>query len=56
MDDEHLGCLVTVLRVKAAARLASGTDVEAVRLRNVDVLVWVFGDARPDDGEVLFLV
>ena len=39
MDEEDLGRLVAVLGVGAAGGLTRRTDVEAVRLRDVDVLV-----------------
>jgi hypothetical protein len=44
-----------MLRIYAVGRLASGTDIESMRLGNVDMLLGIFRDARPDDREVLFV-
>jgi hypothetical protein len=41
MHDEHLRRFVTVLRIDAVRRLASGPDVEPVRFRDMDVLLRV---------------
>ncbi len=43
-------------RVGAARRLARGADIETMRLGDVHVLMWIFSDARTDDGEVFLLV
>jgi hypothetical protein len=45
-----------VERVAAFRRLAGGTDVEARRLANADMLLRVLGDPGADDREILLLV
>ena len=56
MHDEHFRRLMAVLRIDAAAGLPRRTDVEAVRLGDVDHLCRVLRHAGADDGEILLLV
>ena len=56
LDHEHFCSIVAVQRIGAARWLAGTTDVEAVRLADVDVLMRMFGHSRPDDGEVFLAV
>jgi len=49
-------CFVTVLRIDTARGLSSSAYVEAVRFLDMYVLVRALGDARADDGEVLFFL
>jgi hypothetical protein len=44
-----------MLRIYAVRRLASGTDIESMRLGNVNMLLGIFRDAGPDDREILFV-
>ena len=53
MDYEHLSRLVAVLRIDTTRWLACAADIEPVRLRDVDVLVGVFGHSWTNGGEVL---
>ena len=55
MNNKHLGRFVTMLGVETARWLACATDIESVGDADMHMLVRAFGDAGPDDGEILFL-
>ena len=43
-----------MLRIYTLGWLTCPADIEAVRLGNMDVLLWVFGHARADNRKILF--
>ena len=47
---------MAVLRIDATSRLSGRTDIEPMRNIDVHILVRIFGNARADDREVLFLI